>query len=261
MRNDKNQLKDDHSLSLASDNVQATLRHLALAAQGMTGADIQRLVREARQKARRARRRLHYVDILDILQRETGSLPPDIRWRISVHEAGHALVFIRTGSADVLSITTGRGNGGTTQVRWPTTSPQTQDGIMNVMTCYLAGRAAELTIFGEALIGNGGGEGSDLAIATASALQLETILGCSRDTPLLYMPSERPAHDLRFDPALAARVNKRLEAALAVATDIVSQHREPMLKLARELDGKSYLEGEEVHRLLGPVLPLSRPAN
>ncbi|MBY5707004.1 ATP-dependent Zn protease [Rhizobium leguminosarum] len=260
MRDDKNRLVNGHSLAGASDKGLAALRHLALAAQGMTGADIQRLVREARQKARRARRRLRYVDILDILERDAGSLPPEVRWRISVHEAGHALLFIQTGTAEILSITTGRGNGGNTQVRWPTTSPQTETGIMNVMACYLAGRAAELTIFGEALIGNGGGEGSDLAIVTASALQLETILGCSRDTPLLYMPSERPAHDLRFDPGLAGRVNKRLEVALAVATDVVSQHREPLLKLARELDGKSYLEGEEVHRLLGPVLPLSRPA-
>lgn len=260
MRDHKDLLADDHSRPRALDKGQAALRHLALATQGMTGADIQRLVREARQTARRARRRLRYVDILDILQRDAGSLPPDVRWRISVHEAGHALLFIQTGIAEVLSITTGRGNGGHTQVQWPTTGPQTETGIMDVLACYLAGRAAELVIFGEALIGNGGGEGSDLAIATTSAVQLETILGCSRDTPLLYMPSERPAHDLRFEPGLAVRVNKRLEAALAVATNIVSQHREPLLRLARSLDGKSYLEGDEVQRLLGPDLPISRPA-
>lgn len=228
------------------------LGHLALATQGMTGADIERLIREARQKARRAKRPLRYVDIMDILNREIGSLPPDIRWRISVHEAGHAIAFHETGAAEVLSVTTGRGNGGNTQVKWPITPAQTEAGIMQIITCYLAGRAAELLMFGEALIGNGGGTSSDLSLATGSALQLETALGCTVDTPLLYMPSERPFHDLRYDPRLADRVNRRLESAMTAACEIVSKHKISLLRLARQLDERQYLDGEDVRRLLLP---------
>ena len=43
--------------------VNAVLRSLALKAVGLTGADIERLVREARQTARRQKRALAYDDI------------------------------------------------------------------------------------------------------------------------------------------------------------------------------------------------------
>jgi ATP-dependent Zn proteases len=229
------------------------LRHLALAAQGMTGADIERLVRDARGIARRAKRKLRYADIIAQLNRDAGTLPADLRWRVSVHEAGHALAFHITGAAELISLTTGRGSGGATAVRWPATPSQTEAGAMDIIACYLAGRAAEIMMFGTALIGNGGGEMSDLAIATTNAVRLETVFGCSADAPLLYMPSDRPSHDLRFDRDLADRVNKRLESALAMATNTVTQHREQLLALASVLDRRRFLDGEEARRLLGAV--------
>ncbi len=58
--------------------------------------------------------------------------------------------------------------------------PQTEHGVMQVITCYLAGRAAESLIFNETLIGHGGSDGSDLEIATTNAVRLETVLGCAR---------------------------------------------------------------------------------
>jgi cell division protease FtsH len=229
---------------------QAALKHLALAAQGMTGADIARLIRDARGIARRAKRKLRYHDILEVLDRQIGSVPPDVRWQISVHEAGHALVFAALGIAEVQSVSTGRGDGGATSVRWPEVMPQTENGVMQVITCYLAGRAAETLIFGESLIGHGGTEGSDLEIATTNAVRLETVLGCSQDLPLLYIPSDRPQHDLRYDRDLAARVNKRLELALAMATAILGRHQDALLRLARELDHRRYLDGAEVREIL-----------
>lgn len=39
----------------------------------------------------------------------------------------------------------------------------------------------------------------------------------------------------------------------------LSQHREPLLTLAKELNEKSYMEGDDVHRSLGRILPPSRP--
>lgn len=230
---------------------QAALKHLALAAQGMTGADIARLVRDARGIARRAKRKLRYRDILEVLDRQIGAVPSDVRWQISVHEAGHALVFTSLGIAEVQSVSTGRGDGGATSVRWPEVMPQTEEGVMQVITCYLAGRAAEMQVFGNSLIGHGGGEGSDLEIATTNAVRLETVLGCSGDLPLLYMPSERPPHDLRYDRGLAVRVNKRLEHALGTAMSIVTQHLEALLRLARELDHRRYLDGAAVRDILG----------
>jgi cell division protease FtsH len=240
---------NNHSSSQRTDR-QAALKHLALAAQGMTGADIARLVRDARGIARRAKRKLRYRDILEVLDRQIGAVPSDLRWQISVHEAGHALAFTWLGVAEVQSVSTGRGDGGATSVRWPEVMPQTEDGVMQVITCYLAGRAAEMHVFSNSLIGHGGSEGSDLEIATTNAVRLETVLGCSQDLPLLYMPSERPQHDLRYDRGLALRVNQRLEEAIGRATAIVTRHQDALLRLARELDHRRYLDGAAVQEIL-----------
>lgn len=242
---------NDKRSSQRKDRQAAALKHLALAAQGMTGADIARLIRDARGIARRARRKLRYGDVLEVLDQQIGSVPPDVRWQISVHEAGHALVFALLGIAEVQSVSTGRGDGGATSVRWPEVMPQTEEGVMQVITCYLAGRAAEMQVFGNSLIGHGGSEGSDLEIATTNAVRLETVLGCAKDLPLLYVPSERPPHDLRYDRGLAVRVNQRLEAAIGRATAIVTHHQEALLRLAKELDRRGYLDGTEVREILG----------
>lgn len=227
------------------------LRRLALAAQGMTGADVERIVREARQKARRAKRPLEYVDIEDTIKGSAPKLSPELRWRVSVHEAGHALLWTATSVGSVISATTGQALGGDTRVEVSIEATQTEGGIMSIIACILGGRAAEIAVFGTALIGSGGSERSDLAIATAHAANLETTLGCSTSRPLLYVPTERMAHDIRFDAGLAERIDLRLETAMGIASDIVEQHKDHLLKLAKELDTRTYLEGDETRAILG----------
>lgn len=226
------------------------LRRLALAAQGMTGADIERLVRDARQKARRSRRPLAYSDIQAAIAGSAERPSAELRWRISVHEAGHALMWSLTGVGTVVSMTTGQARGGDTRVEFSTEATQTEAGMMSLIACILGGRAAELTILGEAMIGSGGSERSDLAMATAHATHLETMLGCSSSKPLLYMPPERISHDLRFDPNLAARVHQRLESAMKIASDAMREHCEALLTLAKALDAATYLEGSHVADIL-----------
>ena len=226
------------------------LRRLALAAQGMTGADIERIIREARRKARRSRRPLAYSDVQSAITGSAERPSPNLKWRISVHEAGHALMWSLTGIGTVVSMTTGQARGGDTRVEISTEATQTEAGIMSLIACLLGGRAAELTILGEAMVGGGGSDRSDLALATAHATHLETMLGCSSSKPLLYMPPERISHDLRFDPSLAARVHQRLETAMNIALDAMHEHREVLLSLAKALDAATYLEGSHVADIL-----------
>jgi len=231
------------------------LRRLALAAQGMTGADIERVIREARQKARRARRPLAYGDIQSAIAGSAERPSPALRWRISVHEAGHALMWSLTGVGTVVSMTTGQARGGDTRVEILTEATQTEAGMMSLIACLLGGRAAEMTILGETMIGSGGSDRSDLAMATGHATHLETMLGCSTARPLLYIPPERIAHDLRFDPHLAERVHQRLETAMNIALDAMHGHREVLLSLAKALDTATYLEG----RHIADILSLTKP--
>lgn len=226
------------------------LRRLALAAQGMTGADIERVVREARQKARRSRRPLAYSDLQSAIAGSAERPSAALGWRISVHEAGHALMWKVTGVGRVISVTTSQARGGDTRVEISTEAIQTEAGMMSVIACILGGRAAELTVLGEAMIGSGGSDRSDLAMATAHATNLETMLECSSSKPLLYMPPERISHDLRFDPSLAARVHQRLETAMNIALDAMHEHNHALLELARTLDAETYLEGNRVSELL-----------
>ncbi|WP_281977892.1 ATP-dependent Zn protease [Pseudorhizobium flavum] len=241
----------DPHISRVQQTSQSPLRRLALAAQGMTGADVERIVREARQMARRAKRPIEYVDIEDVIIGSAPKLSPDLRWRVSVHEAGHALLWTATAVGSVISVTTGQALGGDTRVEVSAEETQTEAGIMSTVACILGGRAAEMAVFGTALIGSGGSERSDLAIATAHATQLETTLGCSTSRPLLYVPTERMAHDIRFDWGLAERVHLRLETAMGVASDIVHEHKDRLLRLAKELDTRTYLEGDETRAILG----------
>jgi ATP-dependent Zn protease len=243
--------------STPSGSPTSPLRRLALAAQGMTGADIERAIREARQKARRSRRSLAYSDIYSAITGAAERPSAALGWRISVHEAGHALMWEVTGAGRVISVTTGQARGGDTRVEISTEATQTEAGIMSLIASILGGRAAELTVLGETMIGSGGSDRSDLAMATVHATNLETMLGCSSSRPLLYIPPERLAHDLRFDPHLAERVHQRLETAMGIALDAMREHNQALLELARALDAETYLEGSRVSELLTQA---TRPA-
>lgn len=89
------------------------LRGLARRAVGLTGADIERLVREARQGARQAHRSLAWADLAERLSSSKLSKPESLRWRIAVHEAGHAVArrVLNLGSVTLITISGPRGDG------------------------------------------------------------------------------------------------------------------------------------------------------
>ncbi|PHR25381.1 MAG: hypothetical protein COA37_00600 [Hoeflea sp.] len=153
------------------------LQSLALMAIGRTGADIERLVREVRQKARREKRQPAWIDIERALGDDRMAMSDDLRWRVSVHEAGHATAWTLLGIGDVESVTLGIGEVGQVTVNRYRHLSQTEEWLTKTMAAILAGRVAEMLVVGEPMVGSGGGEGSDLAKATAIALDAETSLG------------------------------------------------------------------------------------
>jgi hypothetical protein len=92
---------------------------------------------------------------------------------------------------------------------------QTQDWLMRHIACMLAGRTAKLLVFGEALVGTGGSDDSDLAKANEYAVAAETRLGFSSHQPLLYRSPPGSINELSLDRHLAERVNNRLLGARA----------------------------------------------
>lgn len=228
---------------------QALLR-LATRAMGLTGADIERLVREARLKARRERRRLSYADVEAGIRGHRPPVPQDVRWRLAIHESGHAVVHhaLRLGSIKGLTIDTK--DGGHNAVTFATGAPDTADWYERLLAMLLAGRAAELIVLKAASAGSGGAEQSDLARATRIALDMEQALGFGARFQLLYLEHQSPTAILSRDADLAKRVHQRLEFAQARATEVIVEYRAAFDRLVRELFAAQALDGDVVMDIL-----------
>jgi cell division protease FtsH len=222
-----------------------SLRPLALLAAGATGADIERLVREARAKARRSQRPLEWRDIENALLALSRPPQPVLDWQIAVHELGHAVAYVVLGIGKVSTIRLG-GKGGEVAVSIDVARLQDEQGLMKLIAATLAGRTAERVILGRTLVGAGGGQESDLARATQLAFDAETSLGLSDEMPLVYRAPVNPTDALLYNPILASRVSKRLEAAEVIAHEVLERHRTIVETLAKRLQIDRVLEGRDV---------------
>ncbi|HDZ75150.1 MAG TPA: peptidase, partial [Aurantimonas coralicida] len=117
-----------------------------------SGADVARFVREAKRAARRRREPVTGRDLM------AAALPPETRgreivWRTAVHEAGHAVAFLATGTVPrSLSIVHGRGMNGFVQADIAPSEGRLGD-IERYALPILGGRAAEEIVLGEASAG------------------------------------------------------------------------------------------------------------
>lgn len=229
---------------------QPDLRRLALLATGSTGADIERLVRDVRRKVRRQQRTLTWGDLEHALLAGQMKLPDDVRWRTAIHEVGHAVAFCDTGIAEVMTVSIGIGGMGQVVSRQHHHLLQTQDWLMRSIACMLAGRTAELLIFGDTVAGAGGYDDSDLARATDHAVAAETRLGFSDHQPLLYRSVASSINELSLDRHLAERVNARLMAAEALARKLLESRRDVLIAIAERLKEVGAMTGEEVRVLI-----------
>ena len=252
---------DKSHLSAAIPDWNSALKPLALAAAGKTGADIERLIREARQKARREKRPLTYSDIHSALTAGQSAMSPALIWRIAVHEAGHALAWTAFDIAAVQTVTVGNGSGGFVESDMRTDVNQTEEWLNKMIACALAGRAAEKLIFGDCMLGSGGSEQSDLARATRLATDAETNLGFGQAQPLLYRSVDAHPSILSLDRQLAQHVHVRLETGEALATKLLSQHRGVLLALATHLADAKTLDGSEVRSLLAREMNVGTPGS
>ena len=118
----------------------AQLRPLARLAVGRSGADIERMVREARLKARRAGQKLAWNDLVQVLRGGGLDRPEPVRWRMAVHEAGHALVHLKVGTGRIAVISIEAEQGGIVRIEPERGSwlVRTGDGELNADRVILA---------------------------------------------------------------------------------------------------------------------------
>lgn len=226
------------------------LRNLARQATSMSGADIERLVREARQAARRERRSLAWKDLDQRLSASRPQRPEALRWRMAVHESGHAIARTVLGLGVITLITIDAVDGGRVESEEPLPVEQTATWLTSLLVAKLAGRAAEEVFFGSCIAGSGSGPGSDLATATALALQMEVSLGYGAEMPLLYRDPAQHTSLLIYRADVTRNVNARLEDAFGRAYKLVARHSGAIRDLADALLVHNTLEGIELDTVL-----------
>ena len=227
---------------------------LARTASGCTPAQIDAAVRMARSVCRAERRDLRLDDIRDAL-----SLPPQhdaLDWRIALHEAGHAVICSALNLGEITRITL-TPQGGEIARGLPR-HQMLLEHMEDEIAYTLAGRAAERLLLGDASAGAGGGEESDLAIATRIAVMIETHFGLGSLGPIWS-----GAQDIgKLDAATQKLVSARLREGEERAATTLRQHQAQLIALARELQQKRHLSGDDLrrHSLGGPVPETERPA-
>lgn len=230
------------------------LEHLASRAHGMSGADVEYVVRQARRNARRASRPLSFADLEAVLDEFRPALPDDVRLRMAVHDAGHVVLAIAFGlSPESLAAIVSTENEAALAANEFRRIVPTVDHCLHLAMVVLAGRAAEENYFGNTAAWSGGGSGSDLATATRLIYLLETSLGFGKTQPLLYRGTSEFAVALATDPTLAATVNQRLEFCYKGAVNLLLSYVEVVEHVSKKLMEDGGLDGPHLEVLLREV--------
>lgn len=210
--------------------------------EGMSGAEIEQLVRDGKRVARRrGSHDAHFDDVVHLMK-PLVRLPSLQKRVVSVHETGHAIVGFELGmnleSVEVNDtfVEDGATSVGVTHFRAPEFARHTRSFYNDHLAMLLAGLAAEKMIFGDFCDGAVGGDQSDLARATALATKLEACFGLGR-TLAVEVVSNRELALLRAqDPSLRECVQHILEQAFERASSILRRKRSEFDEIAARLE-------------------------
>ncbi|WP_244425976.1 AAA family ATPase [Sinorhizobium fredii] len=220
--------------------------------QGMSGADLERLARDARRLARRERRELRHHHIAASLPRRERRSDDDIR-HIAVHEIGHAVVAAALGATvhevfvtrdrdpkaemEIAGAAVVQSRAGHRDYQW----------YADRVAHLLGGLAAERLVHGN----HSDGIIADLAEATnlltyaLSSVGMGQTLGSDGHRDPQSMVQAR-----QFDPLLRRLVEEVLQEQAERARGILERNRAAFDELVEVLILRSRLDGEEVHDAL-----------
>ncbi|TCQ24868.1 AAA family ATPase [Rhizobium sp. PP-CC-3G-465] len=225
---------------------------LARSTEGMSGADIARLARDAR---RVLRRRSTPVDIGDVLDQLVPlvPLPADILRNASVHEAGHAVVGLEVGIGKLVSVgiagdvVAGTLNSlGQAVFEVPELHVRKAQHYLDTIAMLLAGMAAETVVFGTFSNGATGGVRSDLAQATEIATLVEGCYGMGETLVVENIAEKELARLRERNPRLRAAVGRLMSSQLERAVAIVKSHQGALEEIAQELLEVRHMSGAAV---------------
>jgi ATP-dependent Zn protease len=218
---------------------------------GLTGADVERMVRGAARRARKAGRAMSQTDVIDeITKKPRGSeavltlTPADIE-RTATHEAGHALALFLSPSkgSDIGFVTIVPRDDGTLGFVQPLPDERvhlTRHDYEEQLDVFVAGRAAEELRYGKD--GVSSGASSDLQGATILVTRMVTQLGLPGSGKLLVSDVMSSADTAHAEAALAQAYQRALKK--------LKSHRKQLDRLARALTDRQELTGDEARAIL-----------
>lgn len=213
---------------------------LAKLAQGATGADVAFRSKVAISEARRADRPLTFQDVACQFLKD--DVEGEELRRIAIHEAGHAVAALALGrQVDHASTVAVGARGGS--VLTEGVGIGTRQRLEDQVVIMLAGRAAEILALGD---GSSGCQ-LDLALATTYACAIHGSFGLGA-TLIHRAPANDPARSLT-DPAFRDVIEAQLRTLDERCTKLLSSHRSQLDAIARELERKRTLTGDELRNL------------
>jgi cell division protease FtsH len=253
-----------------------SLRRIAAATAGFSGADLANVLNEAALlTARRKAKEITQRDLEDAIEkvvagpeRRSRRLNAEEKKRVAYHEVGHALVAAHSPHADpvhkISIVPRGRAAlGYTMQLPNEDQFLLTRSELFCRLCGLLGGRAAEEVTFGEVTTG----AQNDLERATALARQMVAMYGMSERLGLANC-AQRPAQFLAGPEAPLQRdcseqtareideeVKSLLDHAYAKAKEILTENRAQLERVTAELLARETLDGPEFYRLVGKEMP------
>jgi len=222
--------------------------------EGLTGADLEKIARGIR-RAHKFDGKAMDIDLIRSCLPRFVQLPPERLYAAAVHESGHAVVglchnrpVIRIRLVDRILEGAGTTSIGSVEFGFDKFRRQTPQHLLEEIAIMFGGMAAESEIVdGGHDNGAGGGDRSDLVIATDLATTYEAIYGMGET-----LVSERLgdpeflAHLRRQNFVLWNRIDTLLNQRLKATRDLVARHRVVIEALAGRLLEVKSMSGDEV---------------
>jgi cell division protease FtsH len=235
---------------LGNNLIDTDLGSLADAAVGSTGADVEKLVRVARRRARKLNRPLRLPDLMAVLGERLQDLPRSYLECIAIHEAGHATAAIVLKVSRNVSVSLFHlGKGGAATFFDPQIEAVTRKVVERRIAVALAGRAAEEVLRNEVTAGAGGSDTSDLGVANSLAFWAVARWGLAERERLKWVDSS-PEEIVANHPKLAKEAYAMLEAAYARALRLIRQRAPQVHAIANALLKRRALAHADILALL-----------
>jgi cell division protease FtsH len=244
---------------------------LAKGTPGLAGADLANLVNEAAVLA--ARKNKSLVAMIDFeeakdkvmlgVERKSLVLTEDERRLTAYHEAGHAVVAMKTPGSDpvhkVTIVPRGRALGLTASLPETDRHSYTKDWLIGNLAMFFGGRVAEELVFGPEKVTTGAG--NDIERATGLARRMVTQFGMSERVGAMAIGDREQEVFLgrefghrrevseRTAEMVDNEVKRLLDEAYAKANVILKEHRDLLERIATALLERETVDREDLDLL------------